>query len=147
MDPKEFKQRLEEIAVIKYSEESGGWVIKKFKPCVSHCDYCDQDRQDLLVRSTLCSAPFVYWRHHCKTCRQYLHPDTRKPISNNLTMAAHKIVSVHRKRRKNAKLGLDNINEPELTEEPVFLYDQIDQDGRPLTLEEHGEITIRRWQD
>ena len=106
MDPKLFKQRLEEFAELKQMkvpraagraeatqpeviEREGktftielhdnptiGWGIKKLKPHVAVCEDCHNVVENRQVDSKRYDSPVDHWRKHCKPCGMIRNPYT-----------------------------------------------------------------------
>ena len=100
MDPKIFREQLEQLADVYYDEEIGGLRIKRLKPRTWDCTRCQKT-----VDSTLCEMRRVerlldHWRHHCKACRSYLHPITLEPLPGPLTSTANQVISILRQHRR-----------------------------------------------
>jgi len=140
MDKELFEKRLRELAEIVHSEDTGSWVIKKMRPQIINCDRCDQSVTDNFCKMSKQHMPFVYWRSHCKGCGMYLDPITMKPIEGPLTSTAAKVLSIIRHERKQLKLEAKQL-------EKVQKVEAIDKDGRSMTQETHGQVTITRYHD
>ena len=108
MDPKLFKQRLEQFAELKQlkapktaairqtgepetvfrgGEEFSvdqdnnptiGWGIKKIKPHVAVCEDCRRVVEDRCVEIRRYDTPVKHWRSHCKPCGMVENPYTKE---------------------------------------------------------------------
>lgn len=77
-------------------------TLKKLKPCLTTCEFCDKTVTDQLIHSKQAQEPVPHWRHRCVTCNCYLDPETLKPMTEELATALGKISRYW----KNKRLGL-----------------------------------------
>ena len=121
----------------------GGLEVKKLRPHLHHCDYCDKTVTDQKVVCRIAQDPVPHWRSRCQTCKCYLHPETQKPIEEPHISSVLNKLGVY---WRNKKLGLKQFKKPQ---EPQYNYrtTTMETSGGAVTaeIEDSDEATITRF--
>lgn len=85
MDNKLYQELLNAVAVIEYSEEDSGPVVKKLKTTTQVCERpnCGKIISENLVHHLHYQKPYPHWRSNCKQCLCYLNPYTKEPLQGS----------------------------------------------------------------
>jgi hypothetical protein len=123
----------------------GQATLKKLKPCLRACDFCEKTVTDQVVNIRLAQDPVPHWRWHCTSCRCYLHPETKQPLDGIKATSIGQIGRYHKRRL----LGLEKWARPQQAEPESKRYklSTMDTSGRQISVEidETDNTTITRY--
>ena len=78
----------------------GAMTLKKLKPHLHSCDYCDKTVTDQVVNIRLAQDPVPHWRYRCTACNCYLDPETKQPMPEDLATSLGKIGRYHKRKKE-----------------------------------------------
>lgn len=122
----------------------GQATLKKLKPCLKACDYCEKTVTDQVVNIRLAQDPVPHWRWHCTSCRCYLDPETKQPMEGLKATTIGKIGRYH----KYKKFGTEKwarTDQPKAVK--TYKLSTMDTSGREINtqIEESDNSTITRY--